>query len=174
MLAKLHSFIDATAAISSKHLIVTLAPLKRKGLTPWPDKCLKIRLEKSKPLLEEFKLWLDDKAHLVLPKSPIGKAIAYARTHWEGLMVFLNDGRLRPDNNHTENEIRPFVIARKNFLFSCTMAGADALGVHFSLLLTAKQHNLDPYKYYVKVIQDIPYCQSIEGYEALLPWNVKL
>lgn len=130
-----------------------------------------LRQKESRPLLESFKTWLDDKSELVLPRSPIGKAIAYTRNHWDGLLTFLSDGRLRPDNNLTENDIRPFVIARKNFLFACTMAGADALGVHFSLILTAKHHGLDPYKYYVQVLKQIPYCKAISDYEKLLPWN---
>jgi len=89
------------------------------------------------------------------------------------LTVFLTDGRLKADNNIVENEIRPFVIARKNFLFACTMAGADALGVHFSLVLTAKHHGLDPYEYYVKVLKEIPHCKTFNDYEALLPWNIE-
>ena len=68
-----------------------------------------------------------------LPKSPIGLAIAYCLTHWDGLLTYLTDGRIEIDNNATERDIKPFVIARKNFLFACTPQGADSLGVHFSL-----------------------------------------
>ena len=132
-----------------------------------------LRQEKSKPLLAAFKIWLDDKSELVLPRSPLGKAIAYTRNNWPGLLTFLADGRLSPDNNATENQIRPFVIARKNFMFACTMAGADALGIHFSLALTAKHHGLNPYHYYVQVLKAIPHCQSPDDFAKLLPWNLK-
>ena len=88
----------------------------------------------------------------------------YALKHWDGLVRYLEDGRLSIDNNHTEQEIKPFVIARKNFLFSGSQEGARALCVHFSLIRTAKSHGLDPYRYYVKVMKDIPYCQTVEGY----------
>ena len=98
----------------------------------------------------------------------------YALKHWDGLVRYLEDGRLSIDNNHTEQEIKPFVIARKNFLFAGSQEGSRALCVHFSLIRTAKLHGLDPYRYYVKVMKDIPYCQTVEDYEALLPWNINL
>jgi transposase len=61
-------------------------------------------------------------------------------------------GRLEIDNNATERQIRPFVIARKSFLFACTQKGADPLGVHFSLILTALNHGLEPQLYYKTVL----------------------
>jgi transposase len=81
---------------------------------------------------------------------------------------------LEADNNLTEQEIKPFVIGRKNFLFASSVEGANALCLHFSLIRTAKRHELDPYQYYVKVLEAIPYCETVEDYEALLPWNICL
>lgn len=138
-----------------------------------PEKRYTLRQEKSVPLLAQWKMWLDEHADKTLPKSPIGQAIAYSRTHWEGLQVYLTDGRLEIDNNGTEREIKTFVIARKNFLFSCTPEGADALGIHFSLILTAKNHELDPMAYYTRILKEIPLCQTLQDFEALLPWNLK-
>jgi len=86
----------------------------------------------------------------------------------------MHDGRLEADNNLTEQKIKPFVIARKNFLFAASVNGAKALCLHLSLIRTVKRHNLDPYKYYVKVLEAIPHCQSVEDYESLLPWNIEL
>ena len=111
---------------------------------------------------------------MVLPKSGLGKAFNYCLKHWDGLCRFLDDGRLEADNNLTEQEIKPFVIARKNFMFCSSVSGANALCLHFSLIRTAKRHGLDPYRYYVKILKDIPYCESVEDYEALLPWNIAL
>ena len=88
-------------------------------------------------------------------------------------MTYLSDGRVEIDNNATERDIKPFAIARKNFLFSCTQAGADALGVHFSVILTAKHHGWDPYRYYVAILNRLPFCRTMEDYRALLPWNLK-
>lgn len=132
-----------------------------------------LRLQQSRPILDEFKIWLDIHQNKVLPQSPIGKAIAYARNHWNGLIVFLKDGRMELDNNATERDIKPFVIARKNFLFSCTQAGADSLGVLFSLIITARHHKLDPYHYLESVFKLIPYRKTITDLESLLPWNFK-
>ncbi|WP_297292615.1 IS66 family transposase [Oceanicoccus sp.] len=133
-----------------------------------------LRQRLTKSILKEFKAWLDVNYPTVLPKSPLGKAFNYTLKHWEGLCRFLDDGRLEADNNLTEQEIKPFVIARKNFMFCSSVSGANALCLHFSLIRTAKHHGLDPYRYYVKILKDIPYCESVEDYEALLPWNISL
>jgi transposase len=75
------------------------------------------------------------------------------------------------DNNLTEQQIKPFVIARKNFLFADTMAGARSLCLHFSIIQTAIAHKLNPYHYYKYILEKIPHCKSVEDYEKLLPWN---
>ena len=82
-------------------------------------------------------------------------------------MRYLEDGRLEIDNNLTEQQIKPLVIARKNFLFCDSVAGAKALGLHMGLIRTAKLHGLDPYHYYVTLLKSIPHCTSIEDYEKL-------
>ncbi len=147
------------------------AVIKKKTFTS--DEATAYRHEHARPILEAHKCWLDKHYDLTPGQSPIRKAIAYSLNHWEGLMVYLDDARVPIDNNATERDIKPFVIARKNFLFSATQAGADALGVHFSLIVTAKHHGLDPMAYYTEVLKRIPLCRSIEDYEALLPWNFK-
>ncbi len=108
-----------------------------------------------------------------LPKSPIGQAMHYSLKYWTELTRFLEDGRLEVDNNLTEQKIKPFVIARKNFLFACSVDGAYALENHFSLIQTAIIHGLNPHDYYVLLLKRIPCCEKIEDYESLLPWNVK-
>ena len=138
------------------------------------DEIKTIRQEKSASLLINFKQWLEEKQPLVPPKSPIAKAINYTLRHWDGLTRFCEDGRYLIDNNHTEREIKPFVIARKNFLFAGSQEGARALCLHFSLIRSAKLHKLDPYQYYVEIMKAVPYCEKAEDYEALLPWNIDL
>lgn len=133
-----------------------------------------LRQESSKPLMLEFGKWLAAAQNTVLPKSPLGGAVDYCLNHWKGLTRFLDDGELEIDNNLTEQAIKPFVIARKNFLFSCTVAGARALCIHFSLIRTATLHHLDPYGYYVALLEAIPHCKTAEDYEMLLPWNIRL
>lgn len=143
---------------------------KAKNLTP--DERYQLRQEKSKPLADKFNLWIDQIAPTLLPQSALGGAVDYCIKYREGLMRFLDDGRLEIDNNLTEQAIKPLVIARKNFLFCDSVAGAQALCLHFSLIRTAKNHGLDPYHYYVHLLKSIPHCQSLEDYETLLPWNI--
>lgn len=139
-----------------------------------PEQRRSLRQEKSKPLMDKFKLWLDEMYPTVLPKSPLGNAMHYCIKLWPGLTRYLDDGRLEIDNNLTEQEIKPLVIARKNFLFAASVAGANALCMHMGFIRTAKLHGLDPYHYYVKLLKSIPHCKTIEDYEKLLPWNIKL
>ncbi|CAL7961892.1 conserved hypothetical protein [Gammaproteobacteria bacterium] len=139
-----------------------------------PEQRKILRQEKSKPLMLEFRNWLGAVYGTLLPKAPLGNAVAYCINHWEGLTRFLDDGYLEIDNNLTEQAIKPFVIARKNFLFACSVDGARALCIHFSLIRTALLHNLDPYEYYVSLFGAIPSCKTAADYEGLLPWNIKL
>lgn len=134
----------------------------------------KTRKERSKPIMEEFKKWLDKNYPETLPESPLGKAFAYALRHWDGLIRFLEDGRFEADNNLTEQQIKPVVIARKNFLFCKSIAGVKAVCNHISLIRTAIEHGFDPYRYYVEICKKIPNCQTLEDYEKLLPWNIEL
>lgn len=144
---------------------------KNQQLTP--DQRYALRQQESKPLLEKFKTWLDEQHQTVLPQSPLGKAFNYCINRWPGLIRFLDDGRLEIDNNLTEQAIKPFVIARKNFLFADSVDGANALCLHFSLVRTAKLHGHDPYHYYVNLLKSIPHCKTVEDYEKLLPWNMR-
>ena len=133
----------------------------------------KLRLDKSKPIIDEFNVWIDKVQHTVLPKSALGLAVQYCINHRDGLMRFLDDGRLEIDNNLTEQAIKPLVIARKNFLFCSSVGGANALCLHFGIIRTAKAHGLDPYQYYVMLLKNVPHCKTVEDYEKLLPWNIK-
>ena len=98
----------------------------------------------------------------------------YTLKNWDGLARYLDDGKLSIDNNHTDREINPFVIARKNFVFAKSQAGARAMAVHFSLIHTAKLYGLDLFHYNVQVTEKISYCKGVEDYEKLLSWNVDL
>lgn len=143
---------------------------KNENLTP--EQRYELRQRHAKPLLDEFKAWLDKIYPTVLPQSPLGLAINYCIKLWAGLSRFTENGRLDIDNNLTEQQIKPFVIARKNFLFASSVDGAHALCMHFSLIRTAKLHGWDPYLYYVQLLKNIPFCKSVDDYEKLLPWNL--
>lgn len=139
-----------------------------------PSQRYQLRQSKEKPILDDFKQWLLKVQPTLLPKSPLGKAVSYVIDHRDGLSLYLEDGRLEIDNNLTEQEIKMFVIIRKNFLFSTSVAGAEALCAHFSLLRSAIADGLEPYRYIKAVLDALPFCQTVENYEALLPWNICL
>lgn len=139
-----------------------------------PEQRYALRQRHAKPILDAFKEWLDEFGPSVPPKSRLGKAFAYARSRWEGLCEYLHDGRLEVDNNRTEQQIKPFVVARKNFLFADTEAGARALCTHYSLLRTARHHGHEPYRYFLRILEAVPHCQSVEDFETLLPWNLSV
>ena len=129
----------------------------------------KLRQEKSKPVLDRFKAWLDEKQSITPPKGLLGIAINYARANWTRLVVYLEDGILQPDNNVAENAIRPFVLGRKNWLFSGHPNGATASATFFSLIETAKANGHEPYAYLKYLFERLPAVQSDREYENLLP-----
>ncbi len=134
-----------------------------------PQDRLQIRALRSKPLLDDMRLWLDQHLPLVPPTSALGKAINYAHKQWPKLNVYTEDGRLRMDNNLVENAIRPFVIGRKNFLFCDSVAGANASANLYSLIETAKTNGIEPYAYLKTVFTELPKATTVEQIEALLP-----
>jgi transposase len=104
------------------------------------------------PVLDAFKLWLDAEALVVLPKAPIADAIGYARNQWGALVRFVEDARLKLDNNSAERQLRRVALGRKNWLFAGNEDGADRACVLYSLLATCKLHGVNPFEYLRDVI----------------------
>jgi transposase len=140
------------------------------GLTA--DEKKVIRQEKSVPLLNQFKTWLDKSARQVLPKSAIGKAIQYSLNQWEKLIGYSQSGQTNIDNNRAERAIKPFVIGRKNWMFSNTASGAKASASLYSLIETAKANGLTPFNYLSFLLEELP--KLPDDLEYLMPWNVEL
>lgn len=137
------------------------------------DERLRIRQARSNPILDELHGWLKRMSAEVLPQSAMGKAIAYALSQWSKLTVFLDRADVPLDNNRCENAIRPFVIGRKNWLFSDTPAGARASANLYSLIETAKANGIEPHAYLTSLYTQLPRATCLEHFEAMLPWNVK-
>jgi transposase len=110
--------------------------------------------------------------HATLPQSLLGKALHYLCGEWPKLVRFLEDARYPLDNNAAENAIRPFVIGRKNWLFSDTVAGARASANLYSLIETAKANGIEPYHYLRELFVALPRAGCLADYEALLPWKI--
>lgn len=129
------------------------------------------RQELAKPVLDEFAAWLS--ILKAAPKSALGKAVYYLQEQWPYLTHYLRDGRLEISNNRAERSIKPFVIDRKNFLFANTPKGAQGSAVMFSLIETAKENGLDPYRFLSYVFDAAPNMDldNPEQLEQLLPWN---
>lgn len=112
------------------------------------------RLERSKTVLDAMLAWSNTRN--AAPKSKLGMALTYLRNQWEDLNHFLLDGRIELSNNRAERSIKPFVMSRKNFLFANTPLGAKSSAVIFSLIETAKENGLDPYRYLTWVLKEAP------------------
>lgn len=140
-----------------------------RGLTPEQRQAL--RHEKARPVLQQLGAWLDKSLPQVPPGTAAGKALHYLHREWDKLVVYLEDGRLEIDNNLAENAIRPFVMGRKNWLFSDSVAGVYASANLYSLIETAKANGLEPYAYLRQVYTELPRAQSITDIERLLPWR---
>lgn len=123
----------------------------------------------AQPILNELRTWLDESLPQVPPQSATGKALNYLHNEWNKLIGYLNDGRLEIDNNRAENAIRPFVIGRKNWLFSDSVRGVNASANLYSLIETAKANGLEPYAYLRRVFTELPNADSVAALEALLP-----
>ena len=109
----------------------------------------------------------------VAPKNALGKALHYLLEQWTYLVRYLEDGRLELSNNRAERSIKPFVIDRKNFLFANTPSGAKSSAVIFSLIQTASENGLDPYRYLTWLLSSAPEMDLAlpDVGQALLPWN---
>ena len=130
------------------------------------------RQKHSRAILDEIRNWLDDALPQVAPSSATGKALSYLHNEWSHLTRYLDDGRLEIDNNGAENAIRPFVLGRKNWLFSASVKGVKASSNLYSLIETAKANGLEPYAYLRHVFTELPKADTVEAIEALLPGNI--
>jgi len=174
-------FIEAThgrkntaAAHQMVALIRKLYQVERTAREKTPEERKAIRLVQSEPILNKIKAWLDEKVVKVLPKSPLGVAITYTLGLWPKLTTYLEDGYIEIDNNRTENAIRPFVIGRKNFLFSGSPRGADASATMYTLVESAKANDLEPWAYLNYLFEKLPAAKSEQALLALLPQNLKM
>ena len=134
-----------------------------------------VRLEarhlRSLPCIEAFELWLARQRHGVSGKSPLGEALRYIAKFWDGLTLFLSDGRVEMDNNAVERTIRPIALNRKNALFAGHDTGAHNWGIIASLIETAKLNKIEPQAYLTATLNAIVTGHKQSRIEQLLPWN---
>lgn len=138
-----------------------------------PEQRYERRLEQSRPVLDAFSAWLHDQQDQALPKGPLGKAVGYCLNRWSKLVTFLEDGHLEIDNNRAERSIKPFVMGRKAWLFSNTPSGATASAITYSIVETAKENGLNPFKYLTYLFEQLPNVDTRDPdvIARLLPWS---
>ncbi len=138
-----------------------------------PGEKHRTRQEKAIPVLTKFKAWLEKSSLQVPPKSKMGDAINYTLNQWHKLARYIEDGRLNIDNNRAERAIKPFVIGRKNWLFSNTAKGAQASATLYSIIETAKANGLVPFDYLNTLFTELPKRKPEDDISDLLPWKIK-
>jgi transposase len=168
-----------------------LFEIERELQTLSPAERVAMREQKSRPLLEAFRTWLDRESLDALPKSKLGQAIGYTLGQWPKLTAYLQDGRLNISNNFSERNIKPVVIGRKNWLFANTPRGATASATIYSMVITALSNGLVPFSYLTYVLQELPKIVVSQKYvtemernpltseqmarlDELLPWSSSL
>jgi transposase len=129
------------------------------------------RQQHSQAILAQLRSWLDKTQPQVTAQNALGKAVNYLASNWRRLVRYIEGGHLPIDNNAAERAIRPFVIGRKNWLFSDTPKGATASAQLYSLVETAKANGQEPYAYLRHILEHLPHAKAVEDYDALLPWN---
>lgn len=123
------------------------------------------RLEKQKPLLEAFFDWVESIS--VSEKSALGKARTYALNQKEYVLNIYKDARLELTNNRAERTMKPFVIGRKNWLFANTPKGAEDSAILYSLVETAKETGVDPYRYFVYALTEAAKLRAADEIEKI-------
>ena len=138
-----------------------------------PEERSEKRLEQEKPVLDALLSWANEMQAKTAPKSALGRAIHYLLEQWPYLTRYLEDGRLELSNNRAERSMKPFVMGRKNWLFANTPGGAQASAMIYSLIETAKENGLDPYRYLLWILQTAPQLSETNKAwaESLLPAN---
>jgi transposase len=132
-----------------------------------PEARLAGRQERSAPLITEMQTWLAHHRALVATKSPLGEALADIAKYWDGLKLFLTDGRIEIDNNSVERTIRPIALNRKNALFAGHDEGAENWATIASLIETCKLNAVDPLAYLTAIVNG----HKQSKIDELLPWN---
>ena len=139
-----------------------------------PDARRAVRQDSSRPRVEALKVYLEEQLARVSGKMPVAKAIRYMLSHWDGLCVFLTDGRVELDTNTIERLHRIVATTRKNALFAGSDSGARSWAIFTSLIQSAKMNGLNPFEYLKDVLERVV-SGDVKAHQLdrLLPWNWK-
>ncbi|WP_156521647.1 IS66 family transposase, partial [Croceicoccus pelagius] len=129
-----------------------------------------VRNARSRPIVDDLHQYLDTRARQVSTKSRLGEAIRYALTRWDGLLRFLDDGRIDLDNNTVERSIRPLALNRKNALFAGSDEGGDNWAVIATLIENCKLNGIDPNAWLTATLSSLANGHPANRVSELMPW----
>ncbi len=141
-----------------------------------PDARLSYRKDRSAPIIRELRPRLEAIYAEVQRKGRLEKAINYTLKRWDALTLFLHDGRIDLDTNPVERQFKPIILLRKGALFIGSEEGGDTWAAMSSLVETCKLNRVDPYRYFVWMIDDLAkmktnFLDEDIDYKRYLPWN---
>lgn len=171
---KLHEVAQTgTTPIADEGLkqIANLYRIEKESRGQNPEARLAARQGRSKPIIDDFETWLTTHRARVSAKSPLGEALKYIAKYWDGLTLFLTDGRIEIDNNAVERTIRPIALNRKNALFAGHDAGAQNWAMLATLIETCKLNAIDPHAWMTDTLTAIVNGHKQSRIGELLPWN---
>ena len=135
-----------------------------------PEERLAARQAQSAALIADFRLWLTQQRSRISAKSRLGEKLGYIHRHWDGLQIFLTDGRIEMDTNPVENTIRPITLNRKNALFAGHDEGGRTWARMASMIETCKMNAVDPYAYLRETLTAIANGHPASRIDDLMPW----
>ncbi|BBP45624.1 transposase [Thiosulfatimonas sediminis] len=167
---ELHESGKSTIAIQAIELMGQLYAIEKEIQPLAPEERQTIRQQKSKPIMDLLLKWLQVHREKVPKGGATEKVIHYSLKRWDALSRYLGDGRLPIDNNWVENQIRPWALGRKNWLFAGSLRSGQRAANIMSLIQSAKNNGLDPYAYLKDVLERLP-THKASQIDQLLPHN---
>lgn len=136
-----------------------------------PDIRCSVRRDQARPILDDFRGWMEKMRQSLSRKSDTAAAIGYALSHWRALTRYIDDGMLEIDNSAAERALRAVSIGRKNYLFFGADSGGERAASFYTLIGTAKLNGLDP-SFYLRTVLARIADHPINRIAELLPWNI--
>ena len=165
---ELHVAKQSTVAATAIEFIGQLYGIEREVKDLPPDKRLAVRRTRAAPVAQALRDWLVAQRGKVTDGTATAKAIDYSLNRWGALSRYLDDGALPIDNNHDEQQIRPWALGRKNWLFAGTLLAGQRAAAIMSLIQSAKLNGHDPYSYLKDVLTRLP-THKARDIDELLP-----
>ncbi len=161
---------DAPIAIEALARIAAIYEIEAKARGQSAEARRDIRQAQAAPLVQNFRTFLEQQLARVSRKSEIAGALRYGVNHWDGLVRFLDDGRIEMDTNIVERSMRPQALTRKNALFAGHDAGAENWGILASLIECCKLNGIEPQAYLADVLTKLVNLWPNSRLDDLLPW----